>query len=131
LKEFWNENKGKSYSDIIVQAGWKDGLPNGPSMRMVRNPKDGKIMDMRHVMVVGFGSTILNCGNPIQGNIFGLGVELIQWIGPILGKDTRGSAFDKQDFYSNNLGALFGMNYLYSGKYTQDWSTSFYLWLNK
>ena len=100
-------------------------------MRMVRNPIDGRIMDMRHVMVVGFGSTMLMRGNPAKGNLAGLGIEVVQWLGPYMGKDSRGSAFDKQDFYSNSIGAFFGTYYLYSGKFTQDWTTSFYLWLNQ
>lgn len=130
-EEFWLENRGKSYSEIINQEAPRDGLPGGPSMRMVVNPNNGRIMDMRHVMVIGFGGTTLYRGNPIMGNILGIGAEIFQWFGPIIGKDTRGSAFDMQDLFSNNLGAFFGTYYWYTGKFTKDWSTSFYNWINK
>jgi hypothetical protein len=79
-------------------------------------------MDMRHVMVVGYGG----------GNIIGAAVEVGQWLGPYYGKPgARGSAFDKQDFYSNNIGASFFTNSLFTGTLGKDWSSSFYSWINK
>jgi len=110
-------------------------MPAGPKMRYMINPNDGKVMDMRHVMVVGFGGTMLMAGNPIKGNLLGLGVEAAQWMGPHIPyfdlSHTRGSAFNRQDFYSNNMGAMFGTYYLFTGQFTQDWTSSFYLFLNK
>lgn len=50
-----SENKGKPYFDVINQTPKRDGFPGGPNMRMVINPNDGRLMDMRHVMVVGYG----------------------------------------------------------------------------
>jgi RHS repeat-associated protein len=121
-EQFLGANHGKSYFDIITQQPKKDGLPGGPTMRMVINPQDGRIMDMRHVMVVGYGG----------GNIIGAAVEVGQWLGPYYGKPgARGSAFDKQDFYSNNIGASFFTNSLFTGTLGKDWSSSFYSWINK
>ena len=135
LSQFWGKYHGQSYSNIVTEAGWTDGMPAGPKMRYVTNPNDGKVMDMRHVMVVGFGGTMVMGGNPIKGNIMGLGVEVAQWIGPLIPfvdlSHTRGSAFNRQDFYSNNLGAMFGTHYLFTGQSHQDWTSSFYLFLNK
>ncbi|MBD3182969.1 hypothetical protein GF312_11810 [Candidatus Poribacteria bacterium] len=129
VQDFWIENRDRSYFQIINQEPRKDGLPGGPTMRMVINPNDGRIMDMRHVMVVGFGGTMVYQGNPVMGNVLGLGIELIQWFGPYFGKDIRGSAFDRQDIYSNKVGSSFGTYYFYTGKFTKDWSTSFHNWL--
>ncbi len=139
LDEFLNENRGKSFFEIINQRGKRDGMPGGPYKRMVRNPNDNKIMDMRHVMVVGFGATALSTvatRNPlsgyIYGNILGLGIEVFQWFGPWIGKDSRDSAFDRQDFYSNNIGAKFFTYYVVDSILTdRDWAESFVNWLKK
>lgn len=132
LEQFLEENRGKSYFEIINQRPKRDGMPGGPKMRMVRNPNDDKIMDMRHVMVVGYGAAALTGSNYITGNIIGLGIEIVQWFGPWFGKDSRGSAFDKQDFYSNNIGANFCSYYLpYRYLFSDDWTTSFVNWMKK
>jgi RHS repeat-associated protein len=80
-------------NEIITEAGWKDGQPLGPQMRYVINPIDNKVMDMRHVSVVG--------------NKYGARVgELIEHI-QNLRASTRPSAFDLQDYYSNKIGDIF------------------------
>ncbi len=60
-----------------------------------------------------------------------MGVEIGQWLGPIFGKNTRGSAFDKQDYYSNEIGSNFFSYCLFTAKLGQDWSTSFENWIKK
>jgi hypothetical protein len=91
-------------------------------MRYVRNPIDNRVMDMRHVMVVGFGG----------GNMIGFGVEVVQWLGPYFGKpSSRESSFNKQDYYSNNIGAGFFTYYMVTGKFAYDWTTNFYNWLKQ
>lgn len=101
--EEWVEKYGNwSQADIALEAG-KDifGLPNGPlkEWRYVINPYDGKVMDMRHVVVVGYG----------VGEVAGLGVEILQkYLGGLLNNQSAiKSAFDAQDRYSNNIGAAF------------------------
>jgi len=99
--EEWVQKYGNwSQEDIALENG-KDtfGLPNGPDKdwRYVINPYDGNVMDMRHVVVVGYG----------MGEVKGLGAEIIQKIVGWFGKDPTKSAFDPQDRYSNNIGAAF------------------------
>jgi hypothetical protein len=92
----WVERyKNMSFNDIITQEPNSMGLPGGPSDRYVINPYDGNVMDMRHVMVVGFKTGV------------GIGsmVENLQYAGPWVGANTRGSAYNAQDYYSNSLGA--------------------------
>lgn len=100
LKEWVEAYKGFSQEDIALERG-KDnyGLPLGPSAkyRYVINPYDDNVMDMRHVVVVGYG----------MGETAGLGAELIQKIAGFFGKDPTNSAFNLQDKYSNNIGAAF------------------------
>lgn len=134
VEEFWKENKGRTFYDIITQMGYSDGLPAGPKMRYVIDPQTGFELDMRHVMVVGYLGAII--GQPIEsnltfpvrflaGNLVGLGVEIGQLI---LGE---ASAFNTQDFYSNYVGALFASYQSLSGKDNQNWTNSFYLWISK
>ncbi len=53
-------------------------------------------------------------------------------LGPYYGnKGARQSAFDKQDFYSNNVGQQFVSHYLLTLGFTKDWSSSFYSWIDK
>ncbi len=97
LEEFTNGNIGIDYFDIINQRPSSSGMPGGPTMRYVRNPTDRKVMDMRHVMVVGF----------LTGNIGGGIVEIFQGLSGLVGSSIAASAFDMDDFYSNNIGAKF------------------------
>jgi len=137
LDEFLEANRGKSYFEIINQRGKSDGMPGGPAKRMVRNPNDNKLMDMRHVMVVGYGATAFSSiylqtplPNYVEGNLLGLGVEILQWLGPLVGKDSGDSAFNLQDFYSNNIGAQFFSHRVKDSILNdKDWATSFVEWL--
>jgi RHS repeat-associated protein len=90
LKEWVENYRNFSYIDIVTEGGWKDGQPVGPKKRYVINPHDGNVMDMRHVTVVGYG----------YGHPFGHIIEYIQYLRP----STRASAFDLQDYYSNDIG---------------------------
>ena len=95
----WVErNEYKSQEELALEKD-KDpfGLPLGPEDRYVINPFDGHVMDMRHVIVVGYG----------MGEPAGYGAEVIQKGAGALGKDPTGSAFNPQDRYSNNIGARF------------------------
>jgi RHS repeat-associated protein len=115
MDQFLAANKGKSYFSIINQSAVRNGLPGGPKMRMVRNPRDGNIMDMRHVMVVGFGF----------GEEIGYLFEYTQEVRGM------GQAFNGQDLYSNAIGDDFVKEYLMIGGYVKDWSTTFYNYLNR
>lgn len=93
LEEFAEYNKGLSYKEIINQRPEHGGGAGGPELRYVKNPIDGNIMDMRHVLVVGYG----------YGIAIGRVVEAAQW----LTKKTRASSFNDQDYYSNEIGDRF------------------------
>ncbi len=85
---------------IALENGVDDfGLPKGPvdGYRYVINPYDNKVMDMRHVVVVGYG----------MGQVNGLGAEIVQKIAGWFGKDPTHSAFNPQDKYSNSIGSYF------------------------
>lgn len=76
----------------------------GPLKRYVEDPANpDRIIDMRHFLSIGD-----------MGEIFGLGVEVFQ------STNDRGrpSAFDLQDFYSNNLGKKF-----YNSNYYKEYET--------
>ena len=115
LEEFLKFNQGKTYKEIINQRAKSSGLPGGPEMRYVKNPLDGNVMDMRHVLVVGFKGT----------SIGGLIVENLQY----LTYRTRPSAYDKQDYYSNNIGSSFYNFYSHPASYShrkRDFTTVLY-----
>ena len=86
LEEWEAKYKDMSWAEIATEAGWKDGQPLGPNKewRYIKAP-DGKIIDMRHVVVVAYG----------YGENAGRGIEHLQ----NLKASTRGSAFDPQDYY--------------------------------
>ena len=91
----------------------------GPKTRYVVNPTDGNVMDMRHVTVVGYG----------YGNPFGDIIEHLQ----NMRESTRPSAFDPQDYYSNDIGDSFA-NYtvLTPDQWLRDnWAIAFRNFLNK
>jgi len=94
LEEWKDRYKDKSWKEITTEAGWKQGQPLGPNSewRYILNPIDGNVMDMRHVVVVGYGYGE-NIGNLIEHIQFALG--------------QTGSAYDPQDYYSNKVGAYF------------------------
>ena len=76
-------------------------MPNGPdpAWRYVINPYDSQIMDMRHVVVVGYA----------MGEGAGLLLEYTQKYGGKIfnNKGAMDSAFVPMDKYSNNIGARF------------------------
>ncbi|OYQ50040.1 hypothetical protein [Flavobacterium aurantiibacter] len=94
LEEWEARYHDKSWREIATESGWKHGQPLGPhkDWRYIRAP-DGKIMDMRHVSIVGYA----------YGEGIGNAVEYLQNLIPIM----RRSAFDPQDYYSNKIGAYF------------------------
>lgn len=91
LSEWVELYKNKSFHDIINEEPKNMGMPGGPTERYVTNPYDGNIMDMRHVMIVGF----------MYGQTVGASIERIQ----SFSAKTRESSFNAQDYYSNYLGA--------------------------
>src|SRR5690606_11479135 len=106
LNEWIKAYRYFSQRDIALERGKdKYGLPLGPSekYRYVINPYDNNVMDMRHVVVVGYG----------MGDVNGLGAEFVQYLAGLFGKDPTNSAFNEQDKYSNNIGDSF-RNYDYS-----------------
>lgn len=115
LDQFLEANGGKSFDDIINQRKVRNGLPGGPQMRMVLNPKDGNIMDMRHVMVVGYQ----------YGRVGGYVFEISQFVRGIP------QAFNGQDLYSNAIGDDFGFYLFVNWQGTKDWSKDFYDWMNE
>lgn len=117
LDEWAERYEGQSYFKIITEAGWKDGMPLGPKARYVINPRDNNVMDMRHVMVVGFG-----LGNPF-GDIIEFGQSLIP--------SKRPSAYNPQDYYSNDIGNSFAWFYFQYASVTANWTTTFQSWMNK
>jgi RHS repeat-associated protein len=129
---FMDKYKEYSYYKIITEDGWKDGMPAGPRMRYVENPNDGNVMDMRHVMVVGYYGTKIMGYNPSKGILLGLGVEILQYLGPNIPvidlSHTIGSAFNAQDFYSNQIGAAFAL--YYKSMNEKNWVLSFDKFLN-
>ena len=74
------------------------------------------------LMIVGF----------MGGEVAGVGVEIIQWIGGRLGFGTGGSAFNRQDFYSNKIGSDF-RDYMgrQRNNFDYDWTASFYYWIQR
>jgi hypothetical protein len=119
LDEWVHTYEGLSYFKIITEAGWKDGQPLGPKIRYVINPNDGNVMDMRHVTVVGYG----------YGDPFGDMIEHLQY----LRETTRPSAYDPQDYYSNQIGDSFANYTVFTpAQWTRDsWAIAFKNFLNK
>jgi hypothetical protein len=98
--DFYNSNQGLTREQIIKQRpdrsvtglGSQEG---GPTIRYIEdlaNPKN--IIDLRHMLVIGY-----------YGRIVGESVEMAQWLAE------NESAFDSQDYYSNELGYSFYKEY--------------------
>ncbi|MDD2412121.1 MAG: hypothetical protein RBS19_02990 [Bacteroidales bacterium] len=97
MNEFINTNQGLTRNEIINQRQDRSktflgSQTGGPNMRYVKNPHDGKVLDMRHMLIVGNRP-------PIVGNL----LEGFQWI------TGQASGMDPQDFYSNGVGYQFYM----------------------
>jgi hypothetical protein len=99
MDQFINANKSLTRSEIINQRQDRSktflgSQPGGPNMRYVVNPHDGRVLDMRHMLVVG--------KQPVAvGNL----LEVFQW------GTGQASGMDRQDFYSNGVGYQFYMQY--------------------
>lgn len=112
LEDFINENSGKTRADIISQRGFQSitktingvpitiaTLPYGPRIRYIRDPLNPDIViDLRHMLVVG-----------PQGEIIGNSLEIIQ--GMSNDPAVNSSAYNHQDYYSNQLGYDFTRAY--------------------
>ena len=90
LDYFLNAVQGKSYVEIINELGNRSrtslgSQPGGPSLRYVVNPLDGNVIDMRHMLIVGYK----------YGDWGGKIIEFGQWIAG------NPSGMNAQDFYSN------------------------------
>lgn len=95
IDEFIKANKGLTRNEIINQLDnrsktFMNSQQGGPSMRYVINPHDGKVLDMRHMLIIGKNP-------PVVGNL----VEIGQWI------TGQASGMNPQDFYSNSVGYQF------------------------
>ena len=99
LDEWTRQYSSSSLDDIQNEAGgtFLGSRDGGPKIRYVINPVDNNVMDMRHVMVVGYKFGYKG------GNL----VEKIQAI------FKQPSAYDSQDYYSNFIGASFRHYYSY------------------
>ena len=101
MREFIEANRGLTRNEIINQEKDRSktflkSQKGGPTMRYVRNPHDGLVIDMRHMLIVGKHTTMV-------GNL----VEFLQWIV----RDDSG--MNPQDFYSNGVGNQFYMQFDY------------------
>jgi hypothetical protein len=97
MNEFIQANKGLTRNEIINQRKDRsntffDSQPGGAYMRYVVNPHDGRVLDMRQVLIIGY----------LQIKV-GFFVEVFQWT------TRQASNMDSQDFYSNGLGYQFYM----------------------
>ena len=110
LEEWVKIYGNKSYDEVLNERGKNSmGYGSGPKYRFVFNPVDGNVMDMTHVMEVGF-----RFGGE---NIYGVGNEIKQWFQGLAGLDPQKSAFNSQDFYSNKIGNQFYYYRLYETAY--------------
>jgi RHS repeat-associated protein len=97
MDQFIQENKGLTRNEIINQRQDRSktflgSQAGGPNMRYVINPHDGRVIDMRHMLIVG--------NSPVAvGNL----LEVFQWT------MKQASGMDPQDFYSNGVGYQFYM----------------------
>lgn len=120
LEEWLEIYKDKTYDEIVNENPKNMGMPGGPKKRYVINPYDGNVMDMRHVMVVGFG----------YGRLSGFLVEHLKYAGDWFGLNTRGSAYDAQDYYSNDIGARY-YNYRFKGIFSESPFSNFKKYFDK
>ncbi len=104
---FINSIRGLNKNGAKRQApgqGFLDSQSGGPIARYVFDPANpDRVIDMRHFLSIGD-----------MGEAVGLGVEVVQ----ATRAKWRPSAFDLQDFYSNNLGQQF-----YDSDFYQDYKS--------
>lgn len=92
LSDFINSTRGMTLSEIGNQINMR-GNPSG--LRYIINPNDNNVIDMRHMLFVGYK----------YGGLGGKLIEFGQWV---LGDP---SGMNAQDFYSNRLGSNFSVRY--------------------
>jgi len=99
MEEFLAKYKGKSRKQILndlddCSKTFLKSQRGGPGYRYVINPRDGRIIDMRHMLIVGSKPPLV--GTMIEfGQIF----------------TDKDSALSRQDFYSNSVGYHFYEQY--------------------
>lgn len=108
-EEIINIEKSNSLSFINSQAGGPGNSEKNGYFRYVRDPLNPNIIiDMRHLLVIGnFGRSV------------GESVELIQWLA------NNESAFDHQDYYSNELGYSFFEHFGHAIKFNPSATTDY------
>ena len=100
MKQFIKAYKGHSLDQINNSRGINfsetslNSQPGGPNLRYVVNPHDGKVLDMRHMLIVGKYPVVV-------GNV----IEFTQWL------TGDNSGMKAQDFYSNGVGYQFFQQY--------------------
>ncbi|SMO46821.1 hypothetical protein SAMN06265379_101959 [Saccharicrinis carchari] len=101
LDDFLGRYKEWTFGQIMIKEkgsapfmGYMYDL--GPQLRYIKNPSDGKYVDMTHFLYVGY-----------KGRAFGFIVEM----GQALSGTATTSAFKRQDLYSNKLGWQFWREY--------------------
>ena len=92
IQDFADINNGLTRSEVINQRGYQSygilDLPLGPNMRYIHDPLNPDvIIDLRHMLAVAY-----------YGQGAGNSLEMIQYTG------NEPSAYDHQDYFSNNLG---------------------------
>lgn len=93
-------NVGLTRDQIVGQRGYDNSipgvsLPRGPSVRYIQDPLNPSVViDLRHMLVVAY-----------HGSFFGNSVEIMQGLGSL------SSAYDHQDYFSNQLGYDFYNQY--------------------
>ncbi|MFY0626017.1 MAG: hypothetical protein JXR07_06975 [Reichenbachiella sp.] len=98
--DFYEENQNVPKEEIVFQRENRsitdfDSQLGGPNIRYISDPLNPNIIiDLRHMLIIGE-----------HGRSTGESVEFIQWLGQ------NESAFDNQDYYSNELGYLFYEKY--------------------
>jgi hypothetical protein len=96
INSFENQNLGLTYYDIVEQRpnnGWDftSSQWGGPNIRYISDPLNPSIkIDLRHTLIVG-----------AMGRTIGNSIEIIQGI------NGESSAYDYQDYYSNEIGYKF------------------------
>jgi hypothetical protein len=96
-EEFKMLNAGCTYDEIVNQLPSQGpGQPGGPRERYVRDPLNkNAVIDMRHMLVIGF---VGRSG----GDVYEALQSVMFW-----SPGRMASAFNEQDYYSNQLGYAF------------------------
>ncbi len=116
-QNFYQQTRNLSYTELINQRPGKWIFPGGPKLniRYVEHPKNNKIIDMRHFLIVGY-----------WGNVPGAIGEFAQ----LFSTKSRPSAMNRQDFYSNYLGNKF-WRHGYDPKSNDPFSSQLFEWFKR